>query len=110
LDPVQAFGEVLREFREEAGLTQEGLALEAEVERNYVSLIEHGINQPAVRIIFKLAIALCHLKSRKIAPRRCAAWQWISPWVMVGDVASVIKKSFKGTSKNQFMNVAELNG
>lgn len=58
MDPVQAFGEVLREFRKEAGLTQEGLALEAEVERNYVSLIERGINQPAVRIIFKLATAL----------------------------------------------------
>ncbi len=58
MDPGQAFGQVLRRLRKEAGLSQEQLALEAEVERNFVSLIERGINQPTIRIIFKLAVAL----------------------------------------------------
>jgi transcriptional regulator with XRE-family HTH domain len=39
-------------------LTQEQLALQAGIERNFVSLIERGINQPTIRILFKLANAL----------------------------------------------------
>ncbi|WP_280359853.1 helix-turn-helix transcriptional regulator [Pseudomonas sp. BN606] len=53
-----AFGKALRLRRKEAGLTQEQLAHEAEVQRNYVSLLERGINQPTLTIIFKLAAAL----------------------------------------------------
>ncbi|WP_323828277.1 helix-turn-helix domain-containing protein [Pseudomonas sichuanensis] len=53
-----AFGRVLRQKRQEAGLTQEQLALEADVQRNYVSLIERGINQPTIAVLFKLASAL----------------------------------------------------
>jgi transcriptional regulator with XRE-family HTH domain len=58
VDPVSAFGHVLRRVRKQAGLSQEKLAQESEIERNYVSLIERGINQPSVRIIFKLCTAL----------------------------------------------------
>jgi transcriptional regulator with XRE-family HTH domain len=58
LDPAIAFGHVLRTLRKEAGLTQEQLSFEAEIERNFVSLIERGINQPTVRVLFKLASAL----------------------------------------------------
>jgi transcriptional regulator with XRE-family HTH domain len=58
LDPAVAFGQVLRTLRKEAGLSQEQLAFEADIERNFVSLIERGINQPTIRIIFKLATAL----------------------------------------------------
>lgn len=58
MDPAVAFGLVLRTVRKEAMLTQEQLALAADVERNFVSLMERGINQPTVRIIFKLARAL----------------------------------------------------
>lgn len=57
-DPGSAFGVVLRSLRKKAGLSQEQLALEAGVERNFVSLIERGVNQPTIRIIFKLAAAL----------------------------------------------------
>lgn len=39
-------------------MTQEQLGFAAEVERNFVSLIERGANQPALRIIFRLAKAL----------------------------------------------------
>lgn len=65
LSPAQAFGTALREFRKKAGLTQEGLALEAGIERNYVSLIELGRNQPTITVIFKLAKAL-NIKPSKL--------------------------------------------
>ncbi len=58
MDPAVAFGIVLRRLRKEAALTQEKLAFEAEIERNFVSLIERGVNQPTIRILFKLAKAL----------------------------------------------------
>jgi len=58
LEPSQAFGQVLRRFRKDAGLTQEQLSFEAEIERNFVSLIERGINQPTIKVLFKLARAL----------------------------------------------------
>ena len=56
--PVDAFGFVLRRERKARNLSQEALALEAEVQRNYVSLMELGRNQPTVTVIFKLAKAL----------------------------------------------------
>jgi transcriptional regulator with XRE-family HTH domain len=58
LDIGLAFGKTLRKRRKEAGFTQEGLALEADVQRNYVSLIERGVNQPTITTVFKLAGAL----------------------------------------------------
>lgn len=56
--PCKAFGIVLRELRKRAEFTQENLAFEAGIERNYVSLIELGRNQPTISVIFKLAKAL----------------------------------------------------
>lgn len=56
--PSEAFGIVLRELRKKAEFTQENLAFEAGIERNYVSLIELGRNQPTITTIFKLANAL----------------------------------------------------
>jgi transcriptional regulator with XRE-family HTH domain len=56
--PGEAFGKVLRALRVERELSQEALALEAGIQRNYISLIERGINQPTVTTIFKLAAAL----------------------------------------------------
>jgi transcriptional regulator with XRE-family HTH domain len=44
--------------RKSANLSQEQLALKAGIERNYVSLIERGVNQPTIRMLFKLAGAL----------------------------------------------------
>lgn len=66
MDPSHAFGHVLRRLRKDAGLSQEQLALEAEVERNFVSLIERGINQPTIRVMFKLAKALRTTPSRML--------------------------------------------
>ena len=58
VDPVAVFGHAIRRLRKTAGLTQEQLALAAEIERNFVSLIERGISQPTVRTVFRLALAL----------------------------------------------------
>lgn len=66
MDPAVAFGRVLKVARKSAQLTQEQLALKAGVERNFVSLIERGINQPTVRVLFKLAQALDVLPSTLI--------------------------------------------
>jgi transcriptional regulator with XRE-family HTH domain len=49
------------------GLTQEQLSFDAGVERNFISLIERGINQPTIRVIFKLADALKVTPSTMIA-------------------------------------------
>ena len=65
--PGAAFGRVLRSLRKERGLSQEGLALEADLQRNYVSLIERGVNQPTITTIFKLALALKIRPSEMIA-------------------------------------------
>ena len=58
MDPGLAFGRVLRTVRREVGLTQEQLALAADIDRTFVSLIERGERQPTVRVLFKLAAAL----------------------------------------------------
>ena len=56
--PQSAFGRVLRDLRKSRGLSQEALAYEAEVQRNFVSLIERGHNQPSIGTLWKLAGAL----------------------------------------------------
>jgi DNA-binding XRE family transcriptional regulator len=53
-----AFGNVLREVRKARGLSQEALAAEANVERNYISLLELGHNSVSIRVLFQLAAAL----------------------------------------------------
>lgn len=58
MEPEVAFGQVLRELRLRKGLSQEKLAHEAEMERNYVSLLELGKNSVSVKKIFHLASAL----------------------------------------------------
>ena len=49
---------VLRERRVEAGLSQARLALEAEVDRTFVSLLERGGRQPTLSTLWRLAGAL----------------------------------------------------
>jgi transcriptional regulator with XRE-family HTH domain len=56
--PHVALGRALRRLRRAAGLSQEQLGLEADVQRNFISLIETGQNQPTITIIFKLSQAL----------------------------------------------------
>lgn len=58
MEPEVAFGFVLRELRKRQGLSQEKLAHEADMERNYVSLLERGQNSASVKKVFQLAKAL----------------------------------------------------
>lgn len=48
----------LKRLRQEAGLSQEGLALAAEVDRSYVSQIEQGIGNPSLMILCRLTDVL----------------------------------------------------
>lgn len=56
--PNIVFGKVLRELRLKSGLSQEGLGFAADLQRNYISLMELGQNQPTITTIFKLSNAL----------------------------------------------------
>ena len=58
MEPDQAFGQALRSLRTKRKWTQTDLALRADVDRNYVSLIELGRNSPSVRMMFRLCDAL----------------------------------------------------
>lgn len=52
------FGQVLREQRISKELSQEELALAADVDRTFVSQMERGIRQPTITTLMKLAGAL----------------------------------------------------
>lgn len=54
----RAFGSVLREAREKAGLSQDQLAHDAGLHRTYVSLLERGKRQPSLKAITALSRAL----------------------------------------------------
>jgi transcriptional regulator with XRE-family HTH domain len=56
--PEKAFGEALREVRNEKKFSQERLALDAGFDRTYISLIERGVRSPTVRAVVKLAEVL----------------------------------------------------
>ena len=57
--PLQVrLGETLRRRREAAGLSQESLAAQAELHRNYVGLLERGRVMPSLLVVQKLATAL----------------------------------------------------
>ena len=58
MDPAAAFGAALRQRRLRASLTQEALALEAGVERVFISWIENGRKQPTFQTMVKLSRAL----------------------------------------------------
>lgn len=52
------FGRTVRELRTERGVSQEGLAGAAGLDRNYIGMIERGERNPAVFNIVKIARAL----------------------------------------------------
>jgi transcriptional regulator with XRE-family HTH domain len=60
-DPIlrRAVGKAIRALRARAGISQEGLALEAEVGRSYMGRLERGEYSPSTETIYKL---LPHLK------------------------------------------------
>lgn len=53
-----AFGSVLKELREEQGLSQQELADYAEIDRTYVSELERGKYYPSLNVVYKIAEVL----------------------------------------------------
>lgn len=48
----KAFGTVLRKYRKLAGLSKEQLALQCELDRTYIGLLERAERQPSITTIF----------------------------------------------------------
>jgi transcriptional regulator with XRE-family HTH domain len=55
---AEAFGQILRDCRDKAGVSQEELAGLADIDRTYVSLLERGLRQPTLDTLFRLSRAL----------------------------------------------------
>lgn len=53
-----AFGDVVKQQRLAAGISQEALAYSAQVERSYFGRIERGQSQPTLFVLLKVAAAL----------------------------------------------------
>lgn len=58
MDLVQLLGVNVRHHRRLKGMSQEQLALDAGMERSYVSDLERGTRNPSVRALGRLANAL----------------------------------------------------
>ena len=70
-DALQAsLAELIRTERGKRGLSQEALALAADVDRTYVSQIERGIANPSLLILQQLAEALDLDVQLKLVARR----------------------------------------
>ncbi|WP_164170598.1 helix-turn-helix domain-containing protein [Stenotrophomonas maltophilia] len=54
----KVFGDVLRQTRTGVGLSQQELALRAELDRTYISLLERGKRQPSLVTLLALADAM----------------------------------------------------
>jgi len=61
----QAFGAVLRHFREERGLSQEELGFQSGYHRTYISQLERGLKSPSLSTLFQLSRVL-HISSSKL--------------------------------------------
>jgi transcriptional regulator with XRE-family HTH domain len=60
-------GEALRRSRKAAGISQEVLAFEAQVDRTYISQLENGHKSPTVDVLFRLCPVLGMAASELIA-------------------------------------------
>jgi len=49
------FGAILKELRVKKGYSQEALAIECDLDRTYISLLERGLRQPTLSTLFKIA-------------------------------------------------------
>ena len=52
------FGEVLRRYRAQRGITQEELAFQAGVDRTFVYRLERGVRQPTITTLIGMSRAL----------------------------------------------------
>jgi|SRR5579883_2993969 len=58
LELSQIFGQVLRALRKERSLSQEQLAFDSDLNRQFVSLLELGERSPSLETLYKLAKGL----------------------------------------------------
>lgn len=58
MDIKQKFGKNLKRLRLERGISQESLALVADLDRTYIPSIEKGSRNVSITVVEKLAIAL----------------------------------------------------
>lgn len=58
MDLVVLLGRNVRTWRQERGMSQEQLALDAGMKRSYLSELERGLRNPSVRALGRLAVAL----------------------------------------------------
>ena len=60
-------GAILKQARESAGLTQEQLALDAGVDRTYISQLERDKKSPTIQMLFRLCRAMKSSPTQLIA-------------------------------------------
>ena len=53
-----AFGLILKDLRNERGLSQQQLAFDSDLDRTYISLLERGLRLPTLGTVFKVAEVL----------------------------------------------------
>ncbi|MEW4210697.1 helix-turn-helix transcriptional regulator [Priestia megaterium] len=59
IDNIESvFGEVLQEMRKKRKMSQEKLALQSNLDRTYISMLERGARKPTITTVFKLAQVL----------------------------------------------------
>jgi len=54
----KAFGQVLKKLRNKKGISQEKLALNSDLDRTYISLLERGLRQPTLSTILQISFVL----------------------------------------------------
>ena len=57
-DLIQAFASAIKARRLELGMTQEALAAEIELDRPFITLMESGVKQPSLSVLWRLAVGL----------------------------------------------------
>lgn len=67
MDIKKAFGQALRDAREETGLSQERFADAVDLDRTTISLIERGKQSPTVETIWRLCEKLDRTPSELLA-------------------------------------------
>ena len=65
--PEEAFGVVLRNLRRERSMSQETLALESQLDRTFISLLERGLRQPSLTTLLQLSEPLGVSPERLVA-------------------------------------------
>lgn len=52
---AKIFGEVIKDLRNEVGISQENLAYESELDRSFISMLERGLRLPTISTLFQIS-------------------------------------------------------